>query len=80
MIVAEVVWECVGAEAWTVVALVDLEDQGALAVSVEAGEATVAVDLEDVVGWTEVDSVGRVEDHLWVVEVEEEWVHLARWI
>jgi len=77
--VAEVVWECVVAEEWTVVAH-HLEDQGGLEVSVEAGEATVAVDLEDVVGWIEEDSVGRVEDHQWAVEVEEEWDHPARWI
>lgn len=81
---AEVEWECVEAEAWTVAGRQELEAQVALEVSVEAGEAT-AVDSEDVVEWIGEVSVGPgVEDHPWtewVAEVEEEWVHqVARWI
>lgn len=81
---AEVEWECVEAEVWTVVGQRELEAQVALEVSVEAGEVT-EVDSEDVVEWIEVVSVGPgVEDHPWtewVAEVEEEWAHqVARWI
>lgn len=81
---AEVEWECVEAEVWTVVGRRELEAQVAPGVSVEAGEATV-VDSEDVVEWIGEVSVGPVvEDHPWtewVAEVEEEWAHqVARWI
>lgn len=80
-------WECVGAEAWTVVGQPEPEAQEALVVledSVEAGEATEE-DSEAVAGWTEEVSVGpAVEDHPWtewVAEVEEEWAHqVERWI
>lgn len=85
--VAEVEWECVVAEVWTVVVQQEPEgpvDPAALEDSVEAGEVT-EVDSEDVVEWTGEGSVGpAVEDHRWtewVAEVEEEWDHQgARWI
>lgn len=81
---AEVEWECVEAEVWTVVGRQELEAQVALEVSVEAGEATV-VDSGGVVEWIGEVSVGPgVADHPWtgwVAEVEEEWAHqVARWI
>lgn len=81
--VAEVEWECVEVEVWTVVGRRELEAQVALEVSVEAGEAT-AVDSEGVVEWIgEVSGGLDVEDHPWtewVAEVEEEWAHqVARW-
>lgn len=80
---AEVEWECVEAEVWTVVAQQELGVQVAPEVSVEVGEATVA-DSEDAVEWIGEVSVGPgVEDHPWtewVAEVEEEWAHqVARW-
>lgn len=82
--VAEVEWECVEAEEWTVVGQRELEAQVDLEVSVEAGEVTV-VDSEDAVEWIGEVSVGPGEaDHLWtewVAEVEEEWAHQGeRWI
>jgi len=82
--VAEVEWECVEAEAWTVVGQQGQVAQVAPEVSVEAGEATV-VDSEDAVEWIGEAFVGLgVEDHPWtewVAEVEEEWAHqVARWI
>lgn len=80
---AEVEWECVEAEVWTVVGQREQEAQVALEVSVEAGEVT-EVASEDV-GWIGEVSVGPgVEDHPWtewVAEVEEEWAHqVERWI
>lgn len=80
---AEVEWECVVAEVWTVVGQQELEAQAALEVSVEAGEETV-VDSEDVEEWIGEVSAGRgVEVHPWTewaAEVEEEWAHqVARW-
>lgn len=82
--VAEVEWECVVAEVWTVVGQQELGALEALEVSVEAGAAT-EVDSEDAVEWIGEGSVGLdVEDHQWtewVAEVEEEWDHqVERWI
>lgn len=82
--VAEVEWECVVAEVWTVVVQQELGAQGAPEVSVAVGGAT-EVDSEDVVEWTGEGSAGPdVEDHQWtewVAEVEEEWDHqVERWI
>lgn len=81
---AEVEWECVEAEVWTVVGQQESVALVAQEVSVEDGEETV-VDSGDVVEWTEEASVGPdVEDRLWtewVAEVEEEWDHqVERWI
>lgn len=80
-------WECVVAEAWTVVGQLEAEAQGALVGpedSVEVGAATEE-DSEGVAGWTEeVSVVPAVEDRPWtewVAEAEEEWARQAeRWI
>lgn len=83
----EAAWECVEAEAWTVVGQLEPEAQEALVGledSVEDGEVTEE-DSEGAVGWTGEVFVGpAVEDHPWtewVAEVEEEWAHqVERWI
>lgn len=80
---AGVRWECVEAEAWTVVAQQAPGVQVAPEVSEVAGVAT-AEDSEGV-EWKEGDFVDSAVEDLplteWVAEVEEEWApQVERWI